>query len=105
MSDDLYSVCLRVAARLGRVRETIDEEVGEALDDAVPVRTGALRASREMRVGEDTTEHVFTKVYAAVVEFGRTAFAPFPGRFYVRSVRRRMGSIVSRAVRRAKEEG
>jgi hypothetical protein len=55
----------------------------------VPVRTGRLRGSihidRIENYGNQVrVDVVASKEYAAVVEFGRHKFAPFPGRFYFR---------------------
>ncbi len=57
----------------------------------VPVRTGRLKGSIHV---DKTRSHITptsaTKIviadieYAAVVEYGRTKFAPFPGRYYMK---------------------
>jgi hypothetical protein len=58
----------------------------------VPVRTGRLQASihidRVEIFGNQARINVVASTeYAAVVEFGRRKFAPFPGRFYFRRAR------------------
>lgn len=72
--------------------------------EAVPVRTGALRASGRIEDQKSLTQRTVafggsgTQVmYAAVIEYGRTAFAPMPPQPYLRPA-------VLKTMRKAKPE-
>jgi len=69
----------------------------------VPVRTGRLQASIHIDRVENFGNQVRVDVvastkYAAVVEFGRRKFAPFPGRFYFKRAHEMLLEYVSQYI-------
>lgn len=103
--DSIANVMLRVKARLEALPEHLGDALLEIAQEETPVDSGDLRDAWEVEGGEAILQIKNETPYARVVDVGRTAFAPFPGRHYTRRIRARMPEAIDEAVKRSKEQG